>query len=117
MKISSNHLFYLGSHSENVKLAQLRMNCSKLNAHLFSLHVVDSPKCVCGCAVEDTSHFLMKCPLYHIDRQILFQTLYNHGIHDFDVSLLLYGSNDNSFLLNSHIVNAVHTFIDKSGRL
>ena len=68
MKISSNHLFYLGSHSENVKLAQLRMNCSKLNAHLFSLHVVDSPKCVCGCAVEDTSHFLMKCPLYHIDK-------------------------------------------------
>ena len=38
-------LFYHGSRSSGIRHAQLRMKCSKLNFHLFSLHVVDSPAC------------------------------------------------------------------------
>ena len=37
--------------------AQLRMNCSNLNAHLHSLHVIDSPACVCSHSIEDTAQF------------------------------------------------------------
>ena len=33
------------------------MNNSNLNAHLHSLHVIDSPVCVCSHRVEDTAHF------------------------------------------------------------
>ena len=54
MKTKCNELFYLGSRRENIFHAQLRMQCSKLNAHLFNLHVVDSPSCLCGHNFEDS---------------------------------------------------------------
>ena len=38
-------LLYYGSRTNNYKHAQLRMKCSKLNFHLYSLHVLDSPAC------------------------------------------------------------------------
>ena len=117
LKTSCNPLFYLGSRTNNVKLAQLRMNCSKLNAHLFSLHVIDSPRCVCGFAVEDAEHFLLQCPLYHSDRQLLSKYLNDRGMYNFNVNTLLFGDDSYSFLLNSHIVNATHKFIENSGRL
>ena len=117
LKSSCNPLFYLGSRSNNVKLAQLRMNCSKLNEHLFLLHVVDSPRCACGFGVEDTAHFLLQCPLYHTDRQELVQSLQEVGIFNFDVNTLLFGDDNYSYILNSHIVNFIHKFIEKTGRL
>ena len=36
-------LYYAGQRKFNIILAQLRMNCSNLNAHLYSLHVIDRP--------------------------------------------------------------------------
>ena len=59
---SSNPLFYYGKRETSVKVAQLRMKCSRLNAHLKELHVVDSEACTCGHNVEDTNHFLFNCP-------------------------------------------------------
>jgi hypothetical protein len=44
----ANTTFYEGQREVNIKHAQLRMKCSKLNAHLFALHVIDSPNCSCG---------------------------------------------------------------------
>ena len=41
-------LTYQGRRVENVKHAQLRMSCSKLNYHLKLLDVTDSPACLCG---------------------------------------------------------------------
>ena len=63
------------------------MNCSKLNAHLFSL------------AVEDAEHFLLQCPLYHSDRQLLSKYLNDHGIYNFNINTLLFGDDSYSFLL------------------
>ena len=37
-------LLYYGSRTNNYKHAQLRMKCSKLNFHLYSLHVINSQK-------------------------------------------------------------------------
>ena len=31
----------------------------KLNTDLFSLHVVDSPECICGNDVDDSEHFFL----------------------------------------------------------
>ena len=85
-----NPLFYEGSRLNNVKHAQLRMNCSKLNGHLFLLHVSDSAQCVCGHEIEDTSHFLLHCPLYDNHRQILFDSLrkLNINVDYIDINLL-----------------------------
>ena len=50
-------LLYYGSRTNNYKHAQLRMKCSKLNFHLYSLHVLDSPACPCGHNHEDSNHY------------------------------------------------------------
>ena len=68
-KSHPNILFYEGPRDANVKHAQMRMQCSKLNGHLFQLHVTDSPECPCGYCIEDSKHFLLNCPLYNIPRQ------------------------------------------------
>ena len=43
-----SELFLQGKRKLSMIHAQLRMCCSNLNSHLFSLHVVDSKKCPCG---------------------------------------------------------------------
>ena len=95
------------------------MNCSKLNAHLFSLHVSPTAECVCGHDIEDSEHFLLHCPLYHVQRQNMFQSLENENIdlEDIDIDILLYGDNDYCFPQNWMVFKAVHKFISKTGRL
>ena len=47
-------IVHLGKYKETVKLAQLCIMCSKINSHLFSLHVSESAACVCGHNVRDS---------------------------------------------------------------
>jgi len=110
-------LFYYGSRQSNIKHAQLRMNCSKLNHHLFLLHVINSPACQCGFDCEDSNHYLLNCPLFHQDR---IRMLLGIGlICDLEITcdLLLKGSNSVNLDTNHKIFNIVHAFIDASGRL
>ena len=76
-------MYYEGSRINNIKHSQLRMKCSKLHADLFSLHVVDSPECICGNDVEDSEHFLFECPLYYVQKQELIWKLNNMNIVNF----------------------------------
>ena len=118
MRKEPNVLFYEGSRSDNIKHAQLRMKCSKLNSHLFMLHVTDSPECLCGNNDEDANHYLLYCPLYHIQRQKMLYSLNNDlNINYVDYKLLLYGSDTLDLKTNKSIFKAVHTFISESGRL
>ena len=110
-------LFNHGKRENNIKHAQLRMNCSKLNYHLFLLHVVDSPICPCGFKCEDSNHFLLHCPLFHEDRLAMFNSISLICDLDITCSMLLYGSDNLNFDTNCNIFNVVHTFIDSSGRL
>ena len=63
-----NLLFCTGSRTTNIKHAQLRMNCSKLNSHLYSLHVVDNPMCICVSDYEDPFNFFYMCPMFRNQR-------------------------------------------------
>ena len=94
-----------------MKHAQLRMNCSKLNAHLFSLHVSDTAECVCGHDIEDSEHFMLHCPLYLGNRQTMIQTIVNENIHveDININLLLHGDERYSIEKNKYVFKAVHT--------
>ena len=118
MKHKGNNLFNYGNRTEGIKHAQLRMLCSKLNAHLFSLHVVDSPQCPCGYVLEDNHHYLLQCPLFNIPRQNLLQVL-NNLIEavDINTTTLLYGSEKYDLNINQNIFLCVHEFIRKSSRL
>ena len=54
--VNCPNMYYVGLCKFNTIHAQLRMKCSKLYAHLHSLHVIDSPACVCSHRVGDTTH-------------------------------------------------------------
>ena len=43
-----NPLFYVGSKQEQIIMAKIRMGCSNLNGHLYSMKRIDSPGCSCG---------------------------------------------------------------------
>ena len=117
LKTKSNILYYEGSRVNNIKHAQLRMQCSKLNAHLFSLHVVDSPQCICGHDLEDSEHFLLNCPLYLVQRQEMLQKLNQLHVANVDLDTLLFGDTKTDFKTNQNLFKAVHEFISASGRL
>ena len=118
MKVKCNELYYLGERQVNIKHAQLRLECSKLNAHLYSLHVVDSPACICGNDYEDSSHFLLACPLFLDIRRNMMLILGNIiDTNSLSLDILLHGSEDYSYVVNSDIFKAVHQFIVDSRRL
>ena len=77
LKLTHNFLYYIGARLVNISHTQLCMNCSNLNVHLFQLHVVDSPDCSHGYNLEDVSHFLFYCPLYHEIWTKMNDKLYN----------------------------------------
>ena len=117
LKSKSKPLYNHGNRQSNVKHAQLRMKCSKLNAHLYSLHVTDSPACACGFNNEDSEHFLWQCPLYLAPRQVMLTKINGMNIGAVDINDLLYGSENFSLETNKEIFSAVHDFISASGRL
>ena len=112
---SVKELYYLGSRANNIKHAQLRMQCSKLNSHLFSLHVLDNPSCPCGAPDEDSFHFFYNCPLYIPQRQILMNEIANFHITDWN--MLLFGNENLNFEDNTRLFQAVHKYIENTNRL
>ncbi len=103
---------------ENIKHAQLRLKCSKLNSHLFDLHVMDSPACLCGHNVEDSVHFLLHCQLHANSRDKMLQTINDLLVdQNLNVNILLHGSEKLDFKINCDIFKAVHLFISESNRL
>ena len=69
----------------------------RVNAHLHSLHVIDSPACVCS-QREDTAHFFLDCPLYYVQRLALRNTVlrFNH----FRLETQLYGDDNLDYKTN-----------------
>ena len=70
-------------------MAKLRMGCSNLNGHLYSVKIIDSPACLCGFINENEFHFFLVCPLYNRPRLTL-QNAMAH-IAPFTLRTLLYG--------------------------
>ena len=111
---AANPLFYLGERTVNIILSQMRMNCSNLKGHLALLHVEDDPMCYCSYDIENTEHYFLHCPLYHIERMELSNIV--NQISDFNVQTLLHGDKNVDYDANLTILNAVHKFIVNSGR-
>ena len=117
MKGPCPSLFYHGSRSIGLSHAQLRMKCSKLNFHLFSLHVVYSPACPCGHDCEDSNHYLLQCPLFYHPINMMLNEIRELTMTDISFELLLYGSADLGIAISKTVFDAVHRFIDETGRL
>ena len=109
-----NPLHYGHERALGIIHSQLRMKCSNLKAHLFSLHVVDSPHCVCMGGIEDCFHFFFKCPLYISERNKLFDNVQH--ICDVSLEVLLNGKSTLSLDKNCEITRHVETYISDTAR-
>ncbi|MEW8185640.1 MAG: reverse transcriptase family protein [Candidatus Thiodiazotropha endolucinida] len=76
--LSPSPSFYnAGSRLGQVLHTRLRLECSSLNAHLYSRNLVESPLCACG-EIENTTHFIFKCPNHSVVRQTYLAELTQH---------------------------------------
>ena len=112
-KPRSNPLFYYGKRRQQVLHTRLRTNCSSLNKHLYDRNLVISPLCQCG-KIEDTTHFFLICPLHANLRLTLVRTIEQYT--DISLRTLLFGDDNLSFIDNLAVFDAVHSFIEGSGR-
>ena len=104
---------------------QLRVGLSPLKSHKKHHDFQDTPndECVCRNA-ETTQHFLLKCPIYNVQRLQVFQTVYHillandlQKLNDREmVRLLLYGHEKLPLSANQSILNATINFIDMTTR-
>ena len=94
--------------------SQLRMRCSNLKAHLFNLHVIDSPQCVCMTGIEDCSHYFLTCPLYNTERNKLLHNV--QLLCNVSVDVLLFGNKSLCANENSVLFRHVEVYISETER-
>ena len=58
-------------------IIQLRVGLSPLKSHKKRHNFLDTPdeRCICNTDNENTEHFLLKCPLYRMQRENLITTV------------------------------------------
>ena len=105
-------------------LCQIRLGLSPLRSHKKHHNFRDTPSdlCICKIGVEDTDHFLFKCPFYATPRitlatkviGVLIRNNLNHLGNEKDV--YLYGHNSMNDADNKTIILAVIKFIKDSNR-
>ena len=105
--------FYIGDRRLQMLHTRLRTNCSALNQDLFRKNISDTSHCICG-STETADHFLLECPLYHGQRQELFQVI--SLICPISVDVLLFGNSTVIYENNVKIFEAVHNYFKKSKR-
>ena len=72
-----------GSIIGQILQARLRMECSSLNAHLYSEYSVPTPTCDCG-AFESPYHYLLHYPRYNAIRERYYSKyLDSHNAHEY----------------------------------
>ena len=105
-------------------LFMIRLNLSPLRSHKFHHNFIDTPSEICACSqgIEDTSHFLLICPLYTNQRLSLHANAndlllkYNLPISQRNYRFFLYGHhlmNDDD---NKSMLGATIKFIKETKR-
>ena len=114
-------------HNPGIKwIFQLRVGLSPLKSHKFKHNFRDTPVNTCQCTrVEETTfHFLLKCPIYEMQRRNLFliitpillaNNMYNVS-ETYLESLLLYGDKKFKFSENQNILQSTISFINSTSR-
>jgi hypothetical protein len=113
-----NPLFYRGERRMAVFHSRMRIGCSKLNSDLCNrLHVIESPTCTCPAGVDETAeHFLLSCPKYLAERQIMLNSLAQLNHVNPNLNLLLNGDPTFPLLHNAEIFKVVHSYIAATKR-
>ena len=67
--------------------------------------------------IEDSNHYLLRCPLFYQARNMLLNEIRELTMTDISCELLLYGSADLGIEISKAVFDAEHRFIDETGRL
>ena len=105
--------YYIGERRHSIHHTRMRMNCSLLAADLFTMKIIDSPKCDCGHGWEDADHYLFKCRLHTQARQVLDNIDANIPR---DAKTFLFGQEALPVSMNSKIFEWVIKFIGETKR-
>ena len=102
------------------------MGLSKLNFHKFKHNFRDTinPMCPTNDGIEDTEHFLLLCPSFHVPRRDLLAGVSallrplgrTNPSNEFLMQILLYGDKDFPVNLNKDILLLMLRFIHETGR-
>ena len=65
---------FFGDRLNQILPSRLRTECSILECHSHRRPLMPEPYCTCG-AVENTSHFLFKCPKFDVIRREFLHTV------------------------------------------
>ena len=112
-------------HKDLRYLYQLRVGLSPLRAHKFRHNFRDTSNemCTCQSGIESTSHFLLYCPLFNDQREVLkdavqpiIRVLPNISDDTSMTTILLYGSKALNPTHNKEILNATLAYIQNTGR-
>ena len=103
---------------------QLRVGLSPLKGHKWCHNFIDTPSGVCHCnqGIEDTSHFLLSCPFYVIQREILVSSVNeillkaNKNHFESRLQLYLYGDPSMNNSDNKNIILSTIKFIKETQR-
>ena len=75
------------------------------------------PGCACGVDNEDTNHYLLHCPLFAHERNIIVMELRDIGLTVINEDVLTNGLNDRDLMFNTIIFSIIHAFIEETDRL
>ena len=103
---------------------QLRVGLSPLKGHKWCHNFIDTPSGVCHCnqGIEDTSHFLLSCPFYVIQRETLASSVNeillkaNKNHFESRLQLYLYGDPSINNSDNKNIILSTIKFIMETQR-
>ena len=112
-KPKCNKSFYYGKRRLQIIHTRLRTSCSSLNEHLYLKNIVNSPMCRCG-AIENAKHFFFSCLFYsHIRPELIYNI---QTITTPSTDVILNGDPNTTFENNLKLFDAVHKYIESSGR-
>ena len=106
--------FLVGDRFTNIQLSRIRHMCSSLNSDLFKSNISSTPSCHCGNPFEDAFHFLLECPRYVYQRELLIEELRNYIPLTLDQ--LLFGDIHFDDVTNSKILLSVQKYIKATKR-
>jgi hypothetical protein len=108
--------FYRGNRRSQILHTRIRLQCSPLKSHLYNKSIVESPNCECGEGSESAKHFLLECPRYNIERELLLDQLRELGFRAINTDLLLFGDDQVDETSNINLFTAVQNYITETER-
>ena len=99
-------------------LTRLRLNFSHLNEHKFRHNFRDTVKPIrsCGAEIETTDHYLLRCLIFALVQLIFLNRIFEINVEFRNMndstltSLLLFGSEEQFFDVNTKILNLTMQF-------